>query len=39
MNKEKLSDKIKKIRGIIKTKKDFDYKKVLQEELSKNYGV
>ncbi len=36
---EELSPKVKKLRGIIKTEADFDYKKTLTEELSKRYGV
>lgn len=35
----KLSPRIKRLRGILKVDKDFDYKKVLTEELSKKYGV
>ena len=35
----KLSPRVKRLRGIIKVDKDFDYKKVLTEELSKKYGV
>ena len=34
-----LSPRISRLRGIIKVDKDFDYKKVLAEELSKKYGV
>ncbi len=36
---EELSIKVKKLRGILKTEADFDYKKTLTEELSKKYGV
>jgi len=36
---KELSPKVRKIRGIIKTDKNFDYKQVLTEELSKKYGV
>lgn len=39
VQEEELSYKVKKLRGIIKTDKDFDYKKILTEELSKKYGV
>lgn len=34
-----LSPKVKKLRGIIKTGNNFDYKQILIEELSKKYGV
>lgn len=38
--KEKqLSPRVRKLRGIIKTDDNFDYKRVLTEELSKKYGV
>lgn len=33
------SPRVKKLRGILKTKGDFDYKKILSEELSKKYGI
>jgi len=36
---KELSPKVRKLRGIIKTDKNFDYKQVLTEELSKKYGV
>lgn len=39
IKEEELSPKVRKLRGIIKTEKDFDYKKTLTEELSKKYGV
>jgi ribosome-binding protein aMBF1 (putative translation factor) len=39
VSEEELSYKVKKLRGIIKIDNDFDYKKVLTEELSKKYGV
>lgn len=32
-----LSPRIKRLRGILKAEKDFDYKRVLEEELSKKY--
>ncbi len=35
----KLSPRVKKLRGILKVDKDFDYKQTLTEELSKKYGV
>ena len=34
-----LSPRVKKLKGIIKTSKDLDYKQILAEELSKKYGV
>ncbi len=34
-----LSPRIRRLRGIIKVEKNFDYKKTLTEELSKKYGV
>ncbi len=34
-----LSPRVKRLRGILKLDKDFDYKKVLTEELSKKYGI
>ncbi len=34
-----LSPKVRKLRGIIKTDEDLDYKQILTEELSKKYGV
>jgi len=33
-----LSPKVKSLRGILKAGKDLDYKKVVEEELSKKYG-
>lgn len=36
---KQLSPKVRKLRGIIKTDENFDYKKVLTEELSRKYGV
>jgi len=43
-NKRKISTKeisprVNNLRGILKVEDDFDYKKVLTEELSKKYGV
>jgi hypothetical protein len=35
---KELSPRIQRLRGIIKVDSDFDYKKVLTEELSKKYG-
>jgi predicted hydrocarbon binding protein len=34
-----LSPKVRKLRGIIKSDDNFDYKHILTEELSKKYGV
>jgi len=34
-----LSPRIKRLRGILKVEKNFDYKKTLTEELSKKYGI
>lgn len=39
VQEKELSYKVKKLRGIIKTEDNFDYKKTLTEELSKKYGV
>ena len=39
INEKQLSPKVKKLRGIIKTDDNFDYKEILTEELSKKYGV
>jgi len=44
VNREKirpkqLSPKVRKLRGIINTAENFDYKEVLTKELSKKYGV
>ncbi len=36
---KQLSFKVRKLRGIIKTDNNFDYKQVLTEELSKKYGL
>ncbi len=33
-----LSPKIKSLRGILKVEKNFDYKKVLEEEIIKKHG-
>lgn len=33
----KLSNRIEKLRGVLKVEEDFDYKKVLEEELIKKY--
>lgn len=39
INESQLSPKVKKLRGIIKTNENIDYKKILTEELSKKYGL
>lgn len=36
---EELSERVRKLRGILKVKKNFDYKVILVEELAKKYGV
>lgn len=36
---EQLSPRIQRLRGIMTIDDDFDYKKVLTEELSKKYGL
>lgn len=39
VQEDDLSYKVKKLRGIIKTEDNLDYKKTLTEELSKKYGI
>ncbi len=39
ISEKQLSPKVRKLRGIIKTDDNFDYKQILTEELSKKYGV
>lgn len=39
MKEKQLSTKVRRLRGIIKTDENFDYKKILTEELSKKYGI
>lgn len=39
LKEEELSPKVKKLRGILKVESDFDYKKILTEELSKKYDL
>ncbi len=39
IEEEKLSPRVRKLRGILKVDKDFNYKQTLTEELSKKYGV
>ena len=36
---EELSPRVKKLRGIVKVKSDFDYKKILDEERIKKYEL
>jgi hypothetical protein len=36
---DQLSPKVRKLKGIIKSNEDLDYKKILTEELSKKYGI
>ncbi|MBK8501988.1 MAG: hypothetical protein IPL46_07165 [Saprospiraceae bacterium] len=36
---KKLSPRVKRLRGILKVDKDFDYKSVLEEELTKKYEI
>ena len=38
VNKKELSPKVRKLRGIIKTEINTDYKDILTEELLKKYG-
>lgn len=38
-SQKQLSPKVNKLRGVLKTEKDFDYKQVLTEELSKKYDI
>ena len=38
-NPEELSPRVKKLRGIVKVKSDFDYKKILDEERIKKYEL
>ena len=39
LKEKELSPRVRKLRGIIKTDDNFDYKQILTEELSKKYGV
>ncbi|MGJ8744137.1 DUF6364 family protein [Polaribacter sp.] len=39
VQEKELSYKVSKLRGIIKTDKEIDCKKILTEELSKKYGL
>ena len=38
-NENQLSPKVRKLRGIIKSENNKDYKDILTEELSKKYGI
>lgn len=39
IKEKQLSPKVRKLRGIIKTNENIDYKQTLTEELAKKYGV
>ena len=39
IDKNQLSPKVRKLRGIINTKEDINYKEILTEELAKKYNV
>jgi hypothetical protein len=39
VSEKQLSPRVRKLRGIIKTDDNFDYKQVLNQELTKKYGV
>lgn len=39
LEEKQLSPKVRKLRGIIKTDENFDYKQTLTEELGKKYGL
>lgn len=39
IKEEQLSPKVRKLRGIINTKENLDYKEILVEELSKKHGI
>lgn len=39
LKENQLSPKVRKLRGIIKTDDDLNYKQILTEELSKKYGI
>ena len=39
IKEKQLSPKVKKLRGIIKTDNNLNYKQILTEELSKKYGI
>lgn len=39
IKEKELSSKVRRLRGIIKPDRNFDYKKILTEELSKKYDL
>lgn len=39
IKENQLTPKVRKLRGIIKTDGNFNYKQILTEELSKKYGI
>ncbi len=39
IKEKQLSSRVRKLRGILKTDENFDYKQTLTEELSKKYGL
>ncbi len=39
IEEKELSPRVRKLRGILKVDKDFNYKETLTDELSKKYGV
>lgn len=39
VNEKQLSPKVQKLKGIIKTKENIDYKSILTEELAKKYDL
>ena len=39
VKEKQLSSRVRKLRGIIKSDSNIDYKQILNEELSKKYGV
>ncbi len=39
IKEKQLSPRVRKLRGIIKTEGNLEYKKILTEELSKKYGI
>lgn len=39
LSEKQLSPKVRKLRGILKTDDNFDYKQILTEELTKKYGL
>ena len=39
IKEKQLYPNVRKLRGILKVEEDFNYKKILTEELSKKYGI